>query len=122
MDLADRLRQRRKFLKQTQTQLGEKAGMTQQMIQQLETRKALTTGKMIALAGALGVRPEWLESGEEPMIDTMTPDERELLKDFRSLVPEKKPVARMVIRAMTSPIAGNIQIQDQDQPPGRQVA
>jgi transcriptional regulator with XRE-family HTH domain len=126
MDFANRLRQRRKFLKLTQAQLGEKSGLTQQMIQQLETRKVLTTGKMIALAGALGVRPGWLESGEDPMMEVMTLDERELLKDFRALEPDKKPIARLTIRAMTSPVTGTIQIrsngQDPEQDPERKIA
>ena len=67
MDFADRLRQQRKFLNLTQAQLAKKAGMTQQMIQQLETRKVLTTGRMVTLATALGVRPEWLAAGQSPM-------------------------------------------------------
>lgn len=122
MDMADRLRQQRKLLKLTQTQLAEKVGMTQQMIQQLETRKVLTTGKLVALAGGLGVRPTWLATGEGPMQgDDLTSDEKEFLEAYRALEPQKRPVARMTLRAMTSlptvKILIQAQSQDQDHAP-----
>lgn len=109
MDFADRLRQRRKLLKLTQVQLAEKAGMTQQLIQQLETRKVLTTGRIIALAGALECNPKWLETGEGPMQgDELSTDEREMLKEYRGLTSDKKPIARMTLRAMYTSIIEDV--------------
>lgn len=110
MDFANRLRQRRKFLKLTQVQLAEAAGMTQQMIQQLETRKVLTTGKIVVLAGALGVRPEWLENGIEPMVDSVTAHDQVFLAAYHKLPkPEQDAVRTLVFRnsALPSPRDAN---------------
>lgn len=115
MDFADRLRQRRKFLKLTQTQLAEKVGLKQQMIQQLETRKVLTTGKLVALAGALGVRPAWLATGEGPMQgDDLAADERQLIEGYRSLSPiEKAAALTLIVRSQTPATTGRISIHTQ---------
>jgi hypothetical protein len=79
--------------------------MTQQMIQQLEARKVLTTGKLVALAGALGVRPQWLESGEEPMQDgELSADDQAFLAAYQELPPEEKTAVRvLVFRRRPSP-------------------
>lgn len=117
MNMADRLKWRRKQLKLTQTQLAEKAGMTQQMIQQLETRKVLTTGKLVTLAGALGVRPQWLESGAEPMLPNsdLTPDERLLVEGYRTSSPaEKAALITLAVRGQPLPPTGKLQIQGQN--------
>jgi transcriptional regulator with XRE-family HTH domain len=101
MDMADRIKQRRKQLELTQTQLAEKSGMKQQMIQQLEARKVLTTGRLLALARALDVCPQWLETGEGPMQESATSrEDRELLDEVQALGPEEKVALRVVIRAM----------------------
>lgn len=98
MDMANRLKWRRKQLKLTQAQLAEKAGMTQQMIQQLEARKVLTTGKVVALAGALGVRPQWLESGEEPIQDgELGADDQKFLAAYHELPPEEKTAVQILV-------------------------
>lgn len=102
MDMADRLKARRKQMGLTQAQLAIKAGLTQQMIQQLETRKVLTTGKLVQLADALGVRPQWLESGDGPMIDSITADEREFLEDYRAMDEAGKEAARLLLRRSVS--------------------
>ncbi|MFZ1493002.1 MAG: helix-turn-helix transcriptional regulator [Candidatus Competibacter denitrificans] len=98
MDMADRLKARRKQMGLTQVELAQKASMTQQMIQQLETRKVLTTGKLVQLADALGVRPQWLESGAEPMVESMTMDEREFLEAYRAMNQAEKEAARLLLR------------------------
>ncbi len=101
MALADRLRQRRKQLKLTQAQLAEKAGMTQQTVQQLETRKVLSTGRIVDLAAALGVRPEWLAEEKGPMQGSdFTQEERELVAEYRELDPDKQSLIQMTIRAL----------------------
>lgn len=96
--MADRLKARRKQMGLTQVELAQKASMTQQMIQQLETRKVLTTGKLVQLADALGVRPQWLESGAEPMVESMTMDEREFLEAYRAMNQAEKEAARLLLR------------------------
>lgn len=98
-DMADRLKWRRKQLTLTQAQLAEKAKMTQQMIQQLETRKVLTTGRLVSLADALGVRPKWLETGEEPMVESISSDEREMLEEYRGMNKEEKDAYRLLLRS-----------------------
>ncbi|MBK8752403.1 MAG: helix-turn-helix transcriptional regulator [Candidatus Competibacteraceae bacterium] len=97
MDLADRLRQRRKFLKLTQAQLAEKAGMTQQTVQQIETRKVLSTGRIIDLAVALGVRPAWLEAGKEPMVEALTPKDMEFLAAYHTLPSQEQAAVRTLV-------------------------
>lgn len=116
MDFADRLRTRRKFLKLTQAQLAEKAGMAQQTIQQLETRKVLTTGRIVALAGGLGVRPEWLATGDGAMFPLLSADDQQLIEEISALEPEKKRIIRATIRAMLpSPIVPRSLLQAQKQ-------
>lgn len=101
MDMADRLKQRRKQIGLTQVQLAEKAGVTQQLVQQLEARKVLTTGKLLALSVALKVRPQWLESGEAPMLSSeITPEDREIFEEIDSFPPEERAFVRMAIKAM----------------------
>lgn len=67
MTLAERLKEARKSKGLTQKALGEIVGVSQAAIQKVETGKANQTTKIIDIAQALGVRPEWLASGEEPM-------------------------------------------------------
>lgn len=51
----------------TQSNLAEKAGVSQAAIQKLTSGKAESTRKIVEIANALGVRVEWLSSGEGPM-------------------------------------------------------
>jgi transcriptional regulator with XRE-family HTH domain len=51
----------------TQRQLAEASGVKQQMISKLEVGRASETSDIVSLAKALGVRSEWLHSGEKPM-------------------------------------------------------
>ncbi|MDX7993080.1 helix-turn-helix domain-containing protein [Xenorhabdus littoralis] len=63
MTLADRLKEAMADKGLTQSALAEKAGMAQSMIWKLLSGKAAKTGKLVDLAKALGVRPEWLSDG-----------------------------------------------------------
>lgn len=65
--LAERFRYARKEAGLTQAALGEKVGLSQQMIRKIEMGSE--TSRTVELASALGVRPEWLATGAEPMID-----------------------------------------------------
>ncbi|EOV9621737.1 XRE family transcriptional regulator [Cronobacter sakazakii] len=67
MTLAERLKRARTQQGISQKALGEMVGISQAAIQKIETGKAAQTTKLMDLAHALKVRPEWLSSGEEPM-------------------------------------------------------
>lgn len=66
--LAQRLKHARLFRGLTQKALGELVGISQAAIQKIETEKATQTTKLIELSDALGVRPEWLGSGNGSML------------------------------------------------------
>lgn len=65
--LAERLREARKAANMTQKALGEAVGVSQAAIQKIETGKASQTTKLLEIAIALGIRPEWLSSESGPM-------------------------------------------------------
>lgn len=67
MTLADRLKSARKEKGLTQKALGDAVGVSQAAIQKIEAGKAKETTKLTDIAVALGVRPEWLSDGSEPM-------------------------------------------------------
>ncbi|WP_083761358.1 helix-turn-helix domain-containing protein [Nitrosococcus halophilus] len=67
MNLGERLKKARLEANMTQRQLAETSGVKQQMISKLEVGRASETSDIVSLAKALGVRSEWLDSGEEPM-------------------------------------------------------
>ncbi len=101
MKLGDRIRERRKAAGWSQAKLSTESGISQQMLSKLERGVAFGTTEIVPLARALGVSPKWLETGEGPMQgDDLTPDEKEFLEAYRSLEPEKRPVAQMTLRAM----------------------
>lgn len=65
--LAERLREARKAADMTQKALGEAVGISQAAIQKIETGRAAQTTKLLDIANALRVRPEWLSSGTGAM-------------------------------------------------------
>lgn len=73
--------------------------------------KGLKPENLVAVAHALGILTDWLAAEVGPMTPTITSDESEVLEEYRALDPEKKPVARSVIRAMRPSMVGAIQIQ-----------
>ena len=62
--MGDRVRARRLELKLSQTALGDKGGVKYQTIQDLEKNKSSGSKHILAIAKALKVRPEWLETGK----------------------------------------------------------
>lgn len=68
--LAERLKEARTMRGLTQKALGELVGVSQAAIQKIETGKASQTTKLVDLATALKIRPEWLGSGEGSMLLT----------------------------------------------------
>ncbi|EPG4681910.1 TPA: helix-turn-helix transcriptional regulator [Klebsiella pneumoniae] len=65
--LAERLREARKAASMTQKTLGDAVGVSQAAIQKIETGRAAQTTKLLDIAKALRVRPEWLSSGTGTM-------------------------------------------------------
>ncbi|WP_407057496.1 XRE family transcriptional regulator [Enterobacter asburiae] len=68
--LAERLKEARTLRDLTQKALGDLVGVSQAAIQKIETGKANQTTKLVELANALKVKPEWLSSGEGAMLLT----------------------------------------------------
>lgn len=65
--LSERLKEARNLRGLTQKALAEKVGISQAAIQKIETGKASQTTKLVEIANALAIRPEWLSSGSGPM-------------------------------------------------------
>lgn len=63
--LGARLRRRRRDLGWTQTELAEKVGTSQAVIQKIENGKSLRPRILEELAAALDVKPAWLMFGVE---------------------------------------------------------
>ncbi|HGM5452863.1 TPA: XRE family transcriptional regulator [Serratia marcescens] len=75
--LAERLKLARKEQGLSQKALGELIGVSQAAIQKIEVGKAKETTKILDLANALGVRPEWLSSGYGEMREPPSKTDRE---------------------------------------------
>lgn len=71
--LAERLREARKAADMTQKSLGDAIGVSQAAIQKIETGKASQTTRLLDIANALKVRPDWLSSGQGPMRENGQP-------------------------------------------------
>lgn len=67
MTLGERLRKARKHAGITQPQLAEISGVAQQTISKIERGVQQSSTEIVSLAGACGVRPEWLDKGIGPM-------------------------------------------------------
>ncbi len=74
--LAERLREARKAADMTQKTLGDAVGISQAAIQKIETGRAAQTTKLLDIAKALRVRPEWLSSGTGAMRDDGEDDKK----------------------------------------------
>lgn len=64
--IAERLKQAREALGLTQPELAARAKVSQGTIGNIETGLRKRPRELLAIAGALGVHPAWLESGKEP--------------------------------------------------------
>jgi SOS-response transcriptional repressor LexA len=63
----DRVRERREAHEMSQEQLAKASGVSQSTIAQIESGRNKGTKHILKLATAIGVRPEWLETGRGPM-------------------------------------------------------
>lgn len=113
--LGDRVRRARHARKLSQAALARLVGVTQPLISSLECGKHLGTTKLLLIAGALQVRPEWLLSGEGEMslgsgamkvrgapsaiqrITARTSDEIEILEGYRHLNRKQRTLIRQTI-------------------------
>lgn len=66
MGIGTQIKLRRRELRISQKELAAQSGVSQQMISKLERGVAESTGDVVPLAIALGVRPEWLTTGRGP--------------------------------------------------------
>lgn len=64
--LADRINERMSELGMTQDELARKAGISQSAVHKLCSGKALQTRKLLQIAAALKVQPQWLAYGLQP--------------------------------------------------------
>ncbi|MBZ4194176.1 MAG: helix-turn-helix domain-containing protein [Candidatus Contendobacter sp.] len=63
----------RLFPKVSQKTLGERVGRSQQMIGKLENDQSEETAAIVRIATELGIRPEWLETGQGLMTGEASP-------------------------------------------------
>ncbi|MGL4352236.1 MAG: XRE family transcriptional regulator [Plesiomonas shigelloides] len=81
MTFSERLKIAMRDANYTQAALAEKAGLTQAGIQKLTSGKANSSRRVVEIARALGVRPEWLSTGvglmAEVKSDPSVPHENE---------------------------------------------
>lgn len=75
MSIGTRIRTQRAALSLSQADLAQAVGVRQQTIGDLERGKSRGTKHLIALARALNVTPEWLESGKGPKEIAPAPSE-----------------------------------------------
>jgi transcriptional regulator with XRE-family HTH domain len=64
--ISERLKQKRSVLNLTQSELAEKAGVSQQSIQQIEAGKTDRPRRLFEIAAALNCNPAWLLYGIQP--------------------------------------------------------
>lgn len=67
MSLATRVRQRRLALNLTQSELAERANISQQSVESIENGRTRKPRNIIELAKALQCHPEWLLNGKSIM-------------------------------------------------------
>ena len=88
--LAERLDYARRLRRMTQKQLAARCGLSQSTIGNLEAGTRKSARDILAIAQALEVSPQWLETGRGTMGDTLTtlrPDVREMVGDLSRLSP-----------------------------------
>lgn len=107
LELYKNIREKRKKLKMTQTQLAELVGYTDKtMISKIESGNVdLGQTKIIAIANALGTTPKelmgWTDSSEAPT--ALRPDETELLTSYNKL----NNVGKEKVRVYASDLKAN---------------
>lgn len=93
--LAERLKEARAHARLSQPELEAKSGVSQKTISKIERGDQKSTTKIVQLASACGVRPEWLGTGEGPMVDLTPGLQQERSGYGHMLSTEALEVARM---------------------------
>ena len=112
MTLGLRLRRARKHAKLTQKELESASGVSQKTISKIERGAQGSSSAIVQLASACGVRPQWLATNDQPMIEPSAPprlaqrppqyaalsDEAiDLARAWMSLPPERRECVRVQI-------------------------
>lgn len=99
--LGERLRYARELAHLTQAQLAKLIGQAPTSIASLEQRPDQRSTYVVELAEAVGVRPEWLALGREPMTRPPLPaaEDLELARQIGSLPPAHKAAVRALVLA-----------------------
>lgn len=98
--LQDRLKEARRDAGLTQVQLAKRVGITQASYSELERGEGRGSKHIVPLAAALGVRPEWLQTGGLPK--TAAPDVQrteEVLRLWDSITEDRKDFLLEILRA-----------------------
>ena len=82
MNMADRIKQRMQKLGITQDELAKQAELTQPAIFKLLAGKTQRTTRLAEIAKALEVRPQWLATGEGPMVEEGPPAARDVIHEI----------------------------------------
>lgn len=82
MNFAERVKERRLELELSQSALAKRAKVSQGTIAQIELGHSQGSGKIVDLAFALGVSPEWLLYGKNPPIELAKSTDTQTSSDF----------------------------------------
>lgn len=88
----------------TQAQLGKLTGLAPTTISSIELRERVRPVHTVELATALGVRPEWLETGRDPMMKQpeAAQEDLELARLISALPPAHKAAVRALVLAYSA--------------------
>lgn len=100
-NLQERLKRARELAGLSQGQLAKAVGITQPTYSLLENTPGKRTKHIVTIANALGVRPEWLNTGEGPMQATRIGDaelDAEVLSLWDQIEDSRKPFLLDILR------------------------
>lgn len=110
--MQNRIKEIRKYFKLSQAKFGEKIGVGQQTVANIENGKNITERNFEAICREFNVNPDWLRAGEGEMIDTsvkntldelcaeynLGDDERLVLQLYLEFPPEYRVVVAKYIK------------------------
>lgn len=103
MNIAQRIQQRMDEIGMTQDQLATRIGLTQPAVFKLLSGRTRRTTRLIEIAWALGVRPEWLSDGIEPKEPFLGKEDQAFISEYLVLPPEEKEALRVLVRRRQPP-------------------
>ncbi len=96
--MAERIKERMGEIGISQEALAKAAGLTQPAIFKLLSGKTRRTTRLPEISSVLGVLPNWLATGQGPKFDSITPDEREWLEEYRAMDQEEREAYRLLMK------------------------